>query len=76
MERLLEEMNEAIKDGEIERYSELDYEFHLAIGKAAGNRILFKTLENIKGLLRYQQFTINRASQHHKNLITTAQRNL
>ena len=32
----------------------------LAIGKAAGNRILFKTLENIKGLLRYQQATINR----------------
>jgi GntR family transcriptional regulator, transcriptional repressor for pyruvate dehydrogenase complex len=60
MERLLDEMNEAIKDKEIERYSELDYEFHLAIGKAAGNRILFKTLENIKGLLRYQQFTINR----------------
>lgn len=75
MKRLLNEMNEALRDGEIERYSELDYEFHLAIGKAAGNRILFKTLENIKGLLRYQQITINRmpniiqlSSQRHKEI--------
>jgi GntR family transcriptional repressor for pyruvate dehydrogenase complex len=75
MKRLLEEMNKALKDGEIEHYSELDYEFHLAIGKAAGNRILFKTLENIKGLLRYQQITINRlpnviqiSSKRHKEI--------
>jgi len=75
MKHLIEEMNKALGDGEIERYSELDYEFHLAIGKAAGNRILFKTLENIKGLLRYQQITINRlpnviklSSQRHREI--------
>ena len=60
LEHLLEEMDRALRHGDIEGYSEMDYEFHLAIGKAAGNRILFKTLENIKGLLRYQQATINR----------------
>jgi GntR family transcriptional repressor for pyruvate dehydrogenase complex len=60
LELLLEEMDRALRNGDIDRYSEMDYEFHLAIGKAAGNRILFKTLENIKGLLRYQQATINR----------------
>jgi len=60
LERLLKEMDQALKSGDIEQYSEMDYEFHLAIGKAAGNRILSKTLENIKELLRYQQSTINR----------------
>ena len=59
IENLLTEMNGDIKRGDIDSFSERDYEFHLAIGKAAGNRILLKVLENIKDLLRYQQSTIN-----------------
>jgi GntR family transcriptional repressor for pyruvate dehydrogenase complex len=57
---LLSEMDRLRAEGDIEAYSEMDYEFHLAIGKAAQNRILFKMLENIRELLRYQQSTLNR----------------
>lgn len=59
IEDLLAEMDKDIERGDIDSFSEMDYEFHLAIGKAAGNRILLKVLENIKDLLRYQQSTIN-----------------
>jgi DNA-binding FadR family transcriptional regulator len=60
LEHLLREMNKDMLKGDIDSYSELDCEFHFSIGKTAGNRILFKTLENIEGLIRYQQSTINR----------------
>lgn len=60
IEQLLREMDRASAEGDIDSYSEMDYEFHLAIGKAAGNRIMFKMLENIRELLRYQQTTVNR----------------
>ncbi|MBA4393869.1 MAG: hypothetical protein C0407_09985 [Desulfobacca sp.] len=56
---LLDRMDRAMEAGDIESFSELDYEFHHALGQTAGNRILFKTLENIKDLLRYQQSMIN-----------------
>jgi GntR family transcriptional repressor for pyruvate dehydrogenase complex len=59
IEDLLAEMDKDIERGDIDSFSEMDYEFHLSIGKAAGNRILLKVLENIKDLLRYQQSTIN-----------------
>ena len=59
IENLLAEMDEHIESGDVDSFSEMDYEFHLSIGKAAGNRILLKVLENIKDLLRYQQSTIN-----------------
>jgi GntR family transcriptional regulator, transcriptional repressor for pyruvate dehydrogenase complex len=59
LEDLLTEMDKDIERGDIDSFSEMDYEFHLSIGKAAGNRILLKVLENIKDLLRYQQSTIN-----------------
>ncbi len=59
IEDLLTEMDGDIERGDIDSFSEMDYEFHLSIGKAAGNRILLKVLENIKDLLRYQQSTIN-----------------
>ena len=48
IEQLLREMDRASAEGDIDSYSEMDYEFHLAIGKAAGNRIMFKMLENIR----------------------------
>ncbi len=60
IKQLLGEMDRLRAEGDIDAYSEMDYEFHLAIGKAAQNRILFKMLENIRDLLRYQQSTINR----------------
>lgn len=60
IEDLLKQMDKNIENGDIDSFSEKDYEFHLSIGKAAGNRILLKTLENIKDLLRYQQSIINR----------------
>ena len=60
MERLLEKMENSLTAGDTELFSELDYQFHFFLGKASGNRILLKTLENIKELLRYQQATINR----------------
>jgi GntR family transcriptional repressor for pyruvate dehydrogenase complex len=60
MKDLLDEMDKSIASGDLDAYSEADYAFHLLIGKAACNRILFKTLENVKDLLRYQQSVINR----------------
>ena len=60
IENLLQQMEKDIKDGNIEAFSEKDYQYHLLITGAAGNRILLKTLENIKELLLYQQSTINR----------------
>jgi GntR family transcriptional repressor for pyruvate dehydrogenase complex len=59
IEDLLTEMDKDIERGDIDSFSEVDYQFHLSIGRAAGNRILLKALENIKDLLRYQQSTIN-----------------
>jgi len=59
IEGLLAEMDKNIEQGDVDSFSEMDYEFHLSIGRAAGNRILLKVLENIKDLLRYQQSTIN-----------------
>ncbi len=58
--RLLDRMEASLAAGNTELFSELDYEFHFFLAKASGNRILLKTLENIKELLRYQQSTINR----------------
>jgi GntR family transcriptional regulator, transcriptional repressor for pyruvate dehydrogenase complex len=60
IERLLDRMDVSLAAGNTELFSELDYEFHFFLAKASGNRILLKTLENIKELLRYQQSTINR----------------
>ncbi len=60
LETLLHGMDEHLKAGDTESFSEKDIEFHYSIGKAAGNRILFKTLINIRNLLHYQLFTINR----------------
>lgn len=60
LEDILDAMDEVAEAGDIEGFSQKDIEFHFAIGKASGNRILFKTLMNIRNLLRYQLFTINR----------------
>jgi GntR family transcriptional repressor for pyruvate dehydrogenase complex len=60
LESLLKDMDRYLASGDIEAYSEKDIEFHYAIGKAAENRILFKTLTNIRNLLQYQLFTVNR----------------
>jgi GntR family transcriptional repressor for pyruvate dehydrogenase complex len=60
LEALLKGMDENLKEGDIESFSEKDIEFHYSIGKASGNRILFKTLNNIRNLLHYQMYTINR----------------
>jgi GntR family transcriptional repressor for pyruvate dehydrogenase complex len=60
LENLLKDMDRFLSTGDIEAYSEKDIEFHYAIGKAAGNRILFKTLANIRNLLQYQLHTVNR----------------
>jgi|WetSurMetagenome_2_1015567.scaffolds.fasta_scaffold02400_7 GntR family transcriptional regulator, transcriptional repressor for pyruvate dehydrogenase complex len=60
LEALLTDMDGSLAAGDIESYSEKDIDFHYAIAKASGNRILFKTLINIRNLLRYQLFTINR----------------
>jgi GntR family transcriptional repressor for pyruvate dehydrogenase complex len=59
IEDLLAAMDKNIEGGDVDSFSEMDYEFHLSIGKAAGNRILLKVLDNIRDLLRYQQSTIN-----------------
>jgi GntR family transcriptional regulator, transcriptional repressor for pyruvate dehydrogenase complex len=60
LEALLKGMDADLKAGDIEAFSEKDIEFHYSLGKASGNRILFKTLINIRNLLHYQMFTINR----------------
>ncbi|HUL29063.1 MAG TPA: FadR/GntR family transcriptional regulator [Thermodesulfobacteriota bacterium] len=81
IEALLAEMQGDINKGDIDSFSEMDYQFHLAIGKAAGNRILLKVLENIEGLLRYQQSTINSlpgilqsSSVRHREILDAIQR--
>jgi DNA-binding FadR family transcriptional regulator len=53
-------MDKSLAAGDIESYSEKDIELHYAIAKAARNRILFKTLSNIRNLLQYQLFIVNR----------------
>ena len=75
IENLLDRMDREMERGDFESFSESDYEFHHALGQAAGNRILFKTLENIKDLLRYQQSVINqlphiiqRSAVHHREI--------
>jgi len=60
IESLLKDMDQSVAEGDIESFSEKDVEFHYAIAKAAGNRILFKTLSNIRNLLQYQLFIVNR----------------
>lgn len=60
LENLLSRMGKNATDGDNEAFSDADYEFHICISKLAGNRILSKTLENIKELLYYQQSIINR----------------
>jgi GntR family transcriptional regulator, transcriptional repressor for pyruvate dehydrogenase complex len=60
LENLLKGMDEDLRTGDVEAFSEKDMEFHYALGKASGNRILFKTLINIRNLLHYQMVTINR----------------
>jgi GntR family transcriptional repressor for pyruvate dehydrogenase complex len=60
LENLLKGMDEDLRTGDVEAFSEKDMEFHYTLGKASGNRILFKTLINIRNLLHYQMLTINR----------------
>jgi len=62
LDALMTDMDNYLASGDIESYSERDIDFHYTIAKASGNRILFKTLINIRNLLRYQLFTINRLS--------------
>lgn len=60
LEALIKGMDQDLAAGDTESFSAKDMEFHYTVAKAAGNRILFKTLFNIKNLLRYQLFTVNR----------------
>ncbi|MHB8909470.1 MAG: FadR/GntR family transcriptional regulator [Syntrophales bacterium] len=60
IEQMLQRMEEHSKEGDVEGFSEMDYEFHIYISKLAGSRILSRSLENIKELLYYQQSSINR----------------
>lgn len=75
LEDLLREMRASISAGDIESFSRQDIEFHFTIGMIAGNRILCKTLMNIRNLLQYQLMTINQfpkimqqASAQHKEI--------
>jgi GntR family transcriptional repressor for pyruvate dehydrogenase complex len=81
IENILDRMDREMETGDMESFSESDYEFHHAIGQAAGNRILFKTLENIKDLLRYQQSMINqlphiirRSAVRHRDIFNAIKR--
>ena len=60
IEGLLHEMDGHLKVGDIEAFSEKDVEFHFSLAKASGNRILLKTLKNIRNLICYQITTIMR----------------
>lgn len=62
LKNLLTMMDEDLRNKDSEAYSERDYEFHMLIGKASGNRILLKALENIRNLLHYQLIAINKVS--------------
>ncbi len=68
-------MDEDASRMDAESFGQKDYEFHMLIGTASGNRILRKVLENIRGLLRYQVISINRlpgnmaiAAKDHRDL--------
>jgi len=72
---LVNMMDEDAARMDAESFGEKDYEFHMIIGMASGNRILHKVLENIRGLLRYQVISINRlpgnmaiAAKDHRDL--------
>jgi GntR family transcriptional regulator, transcriptional repressor for pyruvate dehydrogenase complex len=60
LELLLQDMDRSLSENDIATYSEKDFDFHYSIAKAARNRILFKTLSNIRNLLQYQLYTVNR----------------
>lgn len=60
VENLIQSMENSVNNNDVESFTDYDYEFHILISKFAGNRILSKTLENIKDLLHYQQSVINR----------------
>jgi len=57
---LVGEMERHRRGGDTEAYSEADLAFHYAIAEASGNRILVRTLVNVRNLLRWQLFTVNR----------------
>lgn len=46
---------------DMEGYTDADYEFHFTIAKMSRNRILEKTLQNIKMFLLYQQLETNKS---------------
>ncbi len=55
LDNILHKMDEEQARGNLDAYSTFDAEFHLMIGKIAGNRFLLKALRNISGILVYQQ---------------------
>jgi DNA-binding FadR family transcriptional regulator len=57
LSKLVEQL-ERYKGRDLNLLSDIDAQFHLAIAKIAGNRFLFKALENISTLLRYQQHSV------------------
>ena len=60
LERLIEQMNQAIQIADISAYSQLDGELHLLIASLSHNRILNKVLETLKLILYVQQVRVNR----------------
>jgi GntR family transcriptional repressor for pyruvate dehydrogenase complex len=59
MRYLVDEMDKSIEKGNTDLFNEYDYQFHILMGRAAGNRFIFKTLLNIRDLLKYQVSAVN-----------------
>lgn len=58
LEKLYNDMAEALNSGDDEKYSSLDVDFHLRIAKAAGNEILYQMLNMLHDLLKNQMMEV------------------
>lgn len=59
MEVILDKMDQAVKNNDIALHGDLDYQFHLAICRATGNRIFVLAYEVIELLLRQHTTILN-----------------
>ena len=54
MKEIYKKMERALSEKDIDKYNELDIQFHLLLAKASENRVLFEMLSTLQDMLREQ----------------------
>jgi len=54
MKEIYKKMERALSEKDINKYNELDIQFHLLLAKASENRVLFEMLSTLQDMLREQ----------------------